>query len=73
MKQNKQTVFVQVLAFITAALSVIFLRQYQQARANQQNLQERKSYNSLPKAPEILLETSEVPLFEEIVVTPIEN
>lgn len=73
MKQNKQTVFVQLLAFITAALSVIFLRQYQQAKATQRNLSERKSHHSLPKGPEILLENSEVALFEEIIVTPIES
>lgn len=73
MKSKKQTVFVQMLAFFTAALSVIFLRQYQLAKSHQKGLRDSRPYQPLAEPAEILLETAEVPLFEEIIVTPVEN
>lgn len=73
MKNNKQTVFVQMLAFFTAALSVIFLRQYTNGKSQQKDIHNDHAAMSLAGSPKILLETAEVTLSEEIVVTPIEN
>lgn len=73
MKNNKQTVFVQMLAFFTAALSVIFLRQYTLGKSQQKGIQTDSAAMPLAGSPKILLETAEVTLTEEIIVTPIEN
>jgi hypothetical protein len=72
MKNKKQTVFVQMLAFFTAALSVVFLRQYTLGKFQQKNLHADGSTVTLPASPKILLETAEVALSEEIIVKPIE-
>ena len=72
MKNNKQTVFVQMLAFFTAALSVIFLRQYTMGKVQHKDLHSQGSALPLTSSPEILLECAEVALAEEIVVKPVE-
>ena len=72
MKNKKQSTFVQILAFFTAALSVIFLRQYYQGKSHFKPHQSAEDKFFTPQ-PKIFLESAEVPLTEEIVVTPIEN
>lgn len=66
---KKQTMMVQVLALFTAALSVIFLRQYYQDKSTQLTFQLHD--NPLVPQPKIFLERSEVLLSEDVIVTPI--
>lgn len=73
MKNKNQTVFVQMLAFFTAALSVIFLRQYYQGKTNHKIHQTEHQILSFTQQPRIFLESAEVVLAEEIVVTPIKD
>lgn len=73
MKNKKQTIFVQMLAFFTAMLSVIFLRQYTQGKTHHKLQHSELSAMHLNPSPKILLESAEVKLTEEIIVTPVEN
>ena len=66
---KKQTMVVQVLALFTAALSVIFLRQYYQDKPLQHI--NPLHVNQLTPQPKIFLERSEVLLSEDVIVTPI--
>jgi hypothetical protein len=70
MSTKTQTMMVQVIAFFTAAISVIFLRQYYQGKSIQRINQPYE--NQMTSQPKIFLECSEVLLSEDIVVTPIE-
>jgi hypothetical protein len=62
-----------MLAFFTAALSVIFLRQYTIGKSQQNKLyHEDQLSKQLLHSTKILLESAEVPLTEEIIVTPVD-
>ena len=64
-----QTMVVQMIAFFTAALSVIFLRQYYQGKTSLNSIATHE--NQLTSQPKIFLECSEVLLSEDIEVKPI--
>jgi hypothetical protein len=69
MSTKTQTMMVQMIAFFTAAISVIFLRQYYQGKTAQRI--NHPFDNQLATQPKIFLECSEVLLSEDIKVIPI--
>ncbi len=71
MKNKNQTVFVQMLAFFTAALSVIFLRQYYQGKSNIQSQHIEQQTLPFTQHAKIFLESAEVNLDEEIIIRPV--